>query len=226
MEELNYQEVVEKIKARFPQGTVKHREDNGRAYIPNQVYTDRVEQATGSRWDREIRDVEINIPHGYVKVIARVTIGPHYRDGVGFAEISDSKLVTNKVDQATNEAIREALDTWEIGWSDLAPYYQKEKDWGSNPALRHLLDSPPPPAGTDPGFQPNAKLERYCIFAKCGVQLTQAEWDILGRVPNLNRDKMTYCYKHLPDHLKRRLPDGVRTKFEQVREETANQSTE
>jgi len=217
MEELNYQEVVEKIKARFPEGTVRKREDNGRAYIPNQVYTDRVEEATGSRWDREIRDVEINIPQGYIKVIARVAIGPHFRDGVGFSEVLDGKQLTNKVDQATNEAIREALDTWEIGWRDLAPYYQNEKDWGSNPALRHLLDSSPPPEGTDPGYQPNAKVDRICIFSKCGTQLTQAEWEILGKVPNLNRDKMTYCYEHLPAHLKRRLPDNVRSKFEAER---------
>lgn len=214
MEELNYQEAVEKIKARFPQGTVKLRGDNGRAYIPNQVYTDRVEDATGSRWNREICDVEINIPHGFVKVIARVTIGPHYRDGVGFADFNDKKEVANKVDQATNEAIREALDTWEIGWRDLAPYYQGEKDWGSNPALRHLLDSPAPPAGPDPGHQLNARVEHHCIFSKCGAQLTREEWDILGQVPNLNREKMTYCYEHLPNHYKRKLPDAIRSKFE------------
>ncbi|MBB3113374.1 hypothetical protein FHS18_005486 [Paenibacillus phyllosphaerae] len=212
MEELNYKEVMEKIKARFPQGTVKKREDNGRAYIPNQAYTDRVEQATGSRWNLEIREVEINIPHGYVKVVARVTIGAYFRDGIGFAEIVDGKHVTNKVDQATNEAIREALDTWEMGWRDLAPHYQAEKDWGSNPALRHLLDAPPPESSAASSSQPNAKLERYCI--KCGAHLTYAEWDILGHIHNLNRHKMTYCYDHLPEHMKRKLPEDVRTKFE------------
>lgn len=217
MDELNYQEVIQRIKERFPQGTVKQRGDNGRAYIQNQVYTDRLEEATNSRWDREIRDVEINIPHGYVKVIARVTIGPHYRDGVGFADINDKKEIANKVDQATNEAIREAIDTWEIGWRDLAPYYQSEKDWGSNPALRHLLDSPPPPASTDPGYQPNVWVEHYCIFSKCGVPLTREEWDVLGQVPNLNREKMIYCYDHLPNHYKRKLPVSVRTKIEMAR---------
>ncbi|MGU3473215.1 hypothetical protein ACLBWT_18970 [Paenibacillus sp. D51F] len=215
MEELNYQEVIDRIKARFPQGTVKQREDTGRAYIPNQVYTDRVEDATNSRWNREIRDVEINVPHGYVKVICRVTIGPHYRDGIGFAEITEAKHVANKVDLATNEAFREALDTWEIGWRDLAPFYQKEKDWASNPALRHLLDSPPPVPDVTLGHQPNTRVERSCI--KCGNSLTHAEWDILGVVPNLNREKMTYCYNHLPDHLKRKLPDGARLKFDESR---------
>lgn len=217
MEEMDYREVIERIKAPFPKGTVRQREDSQRAYIPNQVYNDRVEQATGSRWDREIREVEINIPHGYVKVIARVTIGPHYRDGVGFAEIpsSDKRTsIANKVDQATNEAIREALDTWEIGWKDLAPYYQKEKDWGSNPALKHLLHASPPAEAPDPRIQPSAKINRTCIFTNCGAQLTQKEWELLGKVPNLNREKMTYCYEHLPSHYKRKLPENVRAQFE------------
>lgn len=217
MEELNYQEVIERIKARFPNGTVKTREDNGRAYIPNQVYTDRVERETGSRWDREIRDVEINIPHGYVKVIARVTIGPHYRDGVGFAEITTEangkpKQLSNKVDLALNEAVREALDTWQIGWRNLAVYNQN--DWGGNAALRHLLDSAPPDNMNDPDKQPNAKMERFCIFADCGVQLSREEWALLGKVPNLNREKLTYCYKHLPAHMKRKLPQNIRDRFE------------
>ncbi|MEK4105562.1 hypothetical protein NST28_15900 [Paenibacillus sp. FSL R10-2791] len=120
-----------------------------------------------------------------------MTIGPHYRDGIGFAEITDSKHGSNKVDQATNEAIREAFDAWEMGWRDLAPYYQKEKDWGSNPALRHLLDSQPLAVGAHSGHQPNTKVERFCIFSKCGAHLTQAQWDILSRVSNLNREKMT-----------------------------------
>lgn len=209
----DYHEVVRRIKERFPEGTVRRRGDNGRAYIPNQVYTDRVENATGSQWDREIREVEINIPHGYVKVVARVTIGIHYRDGVGFSTISNGDQVSNKVDQATNEAIREALDTWQIGWRDLAPFYQEEKDWGSNPALAYLLKSQPP-AGVDPSKQNNMKIERYCIFSNCGKQLTSAEWELLGSVPKLNRDKLTYCYDHLPDHMKRKLPSDLRAKFE------------
>jgi hypothetical protein len=217
MEELNYQEAITKIKERFQQGTVQFRQDNNRAYIPNQVYTDRVERATDSRWDRELRDVEINIPHGYVKVIARVTIGPHYRDGVGFAEIDKqadgtAKTLANKVDHALNEAVREALDTWEIGWRDLAAFYKK--DWGGNPALQHLLESAPPEGGYDPSVQPNAMVDHFCIFANCGARLSRDEWDLLCQVPNLNLEKMVYCYKHLPAHLKRRLPEDVRKSFE------------
>ncbi|MDF2723532.1 MAG: hypothetical protein K0Q59_3207 [Paenibacillus sp.] len=219
MDELNYEETIARIKARFPNGTVKTREDNGRAYIPNQVYTDRVERETGSRWDREIKEVEINIPHGYVKVIARVTIGPHYRDGVGFAEISvepngKAKQLANKVDLALNEAVREALDTWQIGWRNLAAYHQQ--DWGGNPALAHLLETAPHDqlyAGSKP---PSTSVERFCIFADCGAKLSREEWALLGKVPNLNRDKLTYCYKHLPAHMKRKLPEELRSRFDTV----------
>ncbi len=216
MEELNYQEIIERIKARFPAGTVQQRQDNGRAYIPNQVYTDRVERETGSRWDREIRDVEINVPHGYVKVIARVTIGPHYRDGIGFAEIASEggkpKQLANKVDQAMNEAVREALDSWQIGWRDLATF--NRNDWGGNPALRHLLHSDSAPLErNDPGLQPNVVVDHCCIFTNCGVQLSRAEWELLGKIPNLNRSKMIFCYKHIPDHYKRKLSPEDREPF-------------
>ncbi|SFJ54372.1 hypothetical protein SAMN02799624_04928 [Paenibacillus sp. UNC496MF] len=215
MEELNYQDVIERIKARFPQGTVRQREDNGRAYIPNQIYTDRVESATGSRWDREIRDVEVNIPHRFVKVIARVTIGPHHRDGIGFSEIHADgsgkvKQLSTAVDQAANEAVRDALDTWQIGWRDLAPY--NSKDWGGNPALGHLLHGEPP-GEIDFTKQPAAVIERKCVFANCGRKLTRDEWELLGHIPNLSRERMTYCFEHIPNHYKRKIPSEIQEAF-------------
>jgi hypothetical protein len=221
MEELNYQEVIERLKMRFPDGTVKKRADNERAYIPNQVYTDRVERETGSQWSREIRAVEINVPHGYVKVIARVIIGAHFRDGIGFAEFAAEPAVgkvklSNKVDQATNEAIREALDTWQMGWRDLAQHNMS--DWGGNPALKHLLISDPSEhSNASVHIHTNVKVDRFCIFTKCGVELTNKEWSLLGEVPGLNREKMTYCYDHLPSHMKKKLSESVRTNFEASR---------
>ena len=221
MEEFDYKEAIERIKAAFPPGTVQKRGDNGRAYIPNQVYTDRIEEATGSRWNREIRDVEINIPHGFVKVVARVTIGEHYRDGIGFSEIETDaggkgKSVSNKVDQAYAEAVREALDTWQIGWKNLAPYYQEEKDWARNPALHHLLHSQAPgEAGSKSGMQSRAVVEHYCIFAKCGKQLSRDEWDFLSLIPALNREKMKFCFEHVPNHLKKKASADVLKSYEE-----------
>ncbi|RAP78444.1 hypothetical protein [Paenibacillus montanisoli] len=210
MNEFNYQEVIARIKERFPAGTVKQREDIGRAYIPNQVYNDRVEVATQSQWNQEFREVEINVPHRYVKVVARITIGPHFRDGIGFCEINidesgKAKRLATAVDQAKAEAVREALDTWEIGWQDLAPYYQDAKDWGSNPALRHLLKTAPP-ALHDTNTQSASMVDRKCIFSNCGVKLSRDEWELLGYIPNLDRTRMTYCYSHIPKHIKKKIP--------------------
>lgn len=216
-----YEEIVTELKQRFPEGTVKFREDTGRPYIPNQVYTDRVEQATASQWDREIKDIDINVQNRYVKAIVRIHIQPHYRDGYGFAIIKgdptkDPHHISNAVDQAVNDAMREALDSYEMGWKDLAPYKQDQKDWASNPALKHLLVSEPPhEAGAGSTMvQPFSKIHHKCIFGNCGEQLTQAEWDLLGKVPNLNRDKMIYCFNHLPSHMKRRLPEDILKSFE------------
>lgn len=219
MEPFDYSKAIERIKAPFPSGTVQKRGDNGRAYIPNQVYTDRVEAATGSRWSREIRDVDINIPHGYVKVVVRISIGEIFRDGIGFAEIDSDgngrgKGVSNKIDQALAEAVREALDTWQIGWKDLAPYYQDQKDWGKNPALRHLLQSGPP--SELQAVQPRAAVEHRCIFLNCGKQLTADEWAFLGEIPSLNKNKMKYCFEHIPKHLKKRAPEEVLQRYEKM----------
>lgn len=210
MDELNYEEAIARIKERFPEGTVKQRGDNGRAYIPNQVYNDRVEEATKSRWDLSFPEVDVNVRDRYVKVVARVTIGQHTREGIGFYEVSVDgsgipKQLSNAVDQAKAEAIREALDTWEIGWQDLAPYYQGEKDWGSNPALKHLLHSASP-SNPDHSSAPSEMIERKCIFTNCGAKLTRNEWELLGSIPNLDRSRMTYCFAHIPNHMKKKVP--------------------
>ncbi|MEB9895442.1 hypothetical protein P4K96_18325 [Bacillus cereus] len=216
----DYQEVVMNLKRQFPKGTVQFREDNGRPYIPNQVYTDRVESATNSQWDKEIKELDINVPHRYVKSIVRITIGPHFRDGYGLAVIkgdpeNNQKAIVNAVDQAVNVAVLEALDTFQMGWKDLAPYKQHAKDWGSNPALKHLLEDSVTSDTHSASFpiQSFSKCHHRCIF--CGRNLTEGEWDLLGQIPNLNRNKMIYCFDHLPNHLKRKLREEVLSDFEE-----------
>lgn len=214
--ELNYKEVVEELKRRFPEGTVIIRKDNQQPYIPNQVYTDRLETATGSQWNFEIRELEINAPCKYVKAIVRVSIGSYFRDGYGFSPIDGDPenqpwKITSSVDLATNEAFLTALDTYEMGWKDLAPY--KLRDWGGNPALKHLLEGNPPSEQVDSSIQSYARLSHQCV--KCGMNLSEAEWELLGGIPNLNRDKMKYCFQDLPNHLKRRLPDNILKEFEE-----------
>ncbi|MDN8593162.1 hypothetical protein Q0V21_31015 [Paenibacillus sp. 11B] len=212
--ERDYKQIVTELKRTFANGTVQFRSDNNRPYIPNQVYTDRVESATESRWNLEIKELEINVPHRYVKSIVKIEIDVYSRDGYGFAVIpgdpaTEPKNITTAVDQAVNEAYLTALDTYQMGWRDLAPY--KKNDWAGNPALQHLLEH------MNPGNQAKIvhskeAINRTCLV--CNKVLTADEWELLSQVPNLNREKMTYCFEHIPDHLKRKINKDTLRKFE------------
>lgn len=211
---MEYSEMISALKRQFPSGTVQFREDNHRPYIPNQVYTDRVESATGSQWDLEIKDLDINIPYKYVKAIVRIQIGPHFRDGYGLSIIQGEpseqpNRLKIAIDSAVNSAFVEALDKYQVGWIDLAPY--KTKDWASNPALQHLLAQGAPVAGVP--VQSQEQTVHQCLI--CKRPLSSLDWDFLGKVPNLNRSKMTYCFKDLPDHLKRRVDNKTVQEYEQ-----------
>lgn len=212
--ERDYKDIVVELKRIFPKDTVKFRSDNHRPYIPNQVYTDRVESATESRWNLEIKELEINVPHRYVKAIVQVQIDVYFRDGYGFAVIPGDPLtepsnINTAVDKAVNEAFLTALDSYQMGWRDLAPY--KTKDWAGNPALKHLLEQTET-SGPTALSQSRAKVNRLCLV--CNKVLTEEEWDLLGQVPNLNRGKMTYCFDHLPNHLKRKIDKETLQQFE------------
>ncbi|WP_150274058.1 hypothetical protein [Paenibacillus tepidiphilus] len=210
----NYHEIVAALKAKFPQGTVQQRSDNYRPYIPNQVYTDRLEQATNSEWSKEIKELEINTEYRYVKAILSIQIGSFSRDGCGVAIINgdpaaNPEQIVEAVNKAVNLAFKDVVDSYEMGWKDLAPY--KQKDWGGNPALRHLLVE-------DPGegskvLQPYELTTHKCV--KCQKQLMSAEWDLLGQIPNLNRQTLTYCFRDIPNHEKRKLSPAAISEFEE-----------
>lgn len=221
MSDFNYVEIVQRLKESFPHGTVKFRSDSNAAYIPNQVYTDRLETVTQGRWDKSIKDVEINVEQKYVKVIVTITIGEHHRDGFGFSYIDmdgqGRPRIGNALDQAAASAFIEALDSWQMGWKDLAPHYKN--DWGGNPSLKHLVESgPPADRSSGQPVQTRAKIERNCIYTQCGKQLTEDEWELLKAVPNLNRDKMVYCFEHLPSHMKRKIPEREMEAFMRKRD--------
>lgn len=216
----NYQEIIASLKQRFPEGTVKHRKDKKGVYIPNQVYTDRLETATKSEWDKEIKELDICVPHRYVKAIVQIRIGEHVRDGYGLSIMNGDpsempNLIRSAVDQAVNEAFIDAIDSYEMGWKDLAPY--KLEDWAGNPALAHLLHSGPPSSAEDGAapMQSFAVSNHRCL--KCKENLSNAEWELLGKIPNLNRESMVYCFEDIPAHLKRKLPEQVLIDFEKKR---------
>ncbi|MFB5269301.1 hypothetical protein ACE41H_21300 [Paenibacillus enshidis] len=204
---MDYSDIVKQLKANFPHGTVQFNHA-ARPYIPNQVYTNRMETVTDSSWSFEIRELDINPAAGYIKAIVRVQIGSIYRDGYGVEGLKINsegipEKVSTKADQVINAAYINALDTWEMGWKDLAPH--KKEDWGGNPALAHLLNHVPPEQ-SDASFEGNKKIDRKCLV--CNQYLTAIEWELLGHIPSLNREVMIYCFTHLPNHLSRRLdPD-------------------
>lgn len=211
---MDYSEIVKKLKEKFPTGTVQFNHAN-RPYIPNQVYTHRMESVTSSSWSFEIRELDINPTAGYIKAIVRVQIGSFYRDGYGVESLVTNtegipERVSTKADQVINAAYINALDTWEMGWQDLAPH--KKEDWGGNPALAHLLDHIPPEKSGEP-LAIYEKIERNCL--KCGKQLTTIEWELLGQIPSLNRETMVYCFSHIPDHLSRRLDPDEYNRYKQ-----------
>ncbi|NHN33170.1 hypothetical protein [Paenibacillus agricola] len=213
--DLDYEKIVNELKMAFPPGTVQF-QGGGMAYIPNQVYTDRIEQATSSRWNLELRDTDINLSGHYVKAVVRVHIGHYFRDGFGLQKLEAGKALledqlSSALDLAVNRAFIHAVDKWQMGWRDLAPY--RKNDWGNNPALKHLINNEP--GSKDPDqktLQPALREAHHCII--CQNELSSEEWGALGQITKLNRQKMTYCYPHIPDHYKRQLPEKVRKMFE------------
>lgn len=202
----NYIEITRKLKEAFPPGTVQFTGSN-RAYIPNQVYTDRLETATQSQWSRYIKELDINVSHKYVKSIVTVSLGDYHREGYGVAIMKGNPAenpseIQTAVDQAVNSAFVEALDSFQMGWMDLAPYKKSDKEWGSNPGLAHLMKQSH--SGSEPS-SPRAQSTHICL--KCHTPLKKAEWDLLEHVPKLNRMKMVYCFKDIPDHYKRTIPE-------------------
>lgn len=213
----NYDEIMQQLKAPFPNGTVQFTKSK-RPYIPNQVYTDRLETVTRSQWTKIIKDLDISIEHRYVKAIVSVCIGEHSRDGYGMSIINGNPTdspaeIPNAVDQAINSAFIEALDSYQMGWRNLAPFKMSEKEWGSNPALSHLLATGSPEQSSMSA--PNAAGTHICI--KCSAPLKHAEWELLKHVPKLNLAKMVYCYNDLPSHYKRTIPeDKLQTYLDQI----------
>src|SRR4051812_6291358 len=109
-----YADILKELKAPFPKGTVQRNR-----YIPHQVYVDRLETAAESQWNKEVRELEIRPDLGFVKVVVRVTILDHHREGVGFETIekdTGGQLRTeNAVDLAVARAFVSAVDDWQVG---------------------------------------------------------------------------------------------------------------
>ncbi|MDP5276151.1 hypothetical protein [Chengkuizengella axinellae] len=182
-EEKQYTEIMEEIKSSFPKGTVQRRSDNNRRYIPIQVYEHRMETATNSQWSKEVIELEINSEMKFVKCIIRVYVGGYFRDGIGLSPITQS--VSNSVDLASTEALRNAFDSFEMGWKDLHQF----TDWGKNPGINISINKL---SNNTDSFESN-KI-RKC--KKCKKKLSEEDIEMVDDIPKLNID---YCIEHIPD---------------------------
>lgn len=194
-----YDEIVRQLKDAFPKGTVKHRR-----FIPNQVYVDRLESAAESRWDKEIRQLEVRPDLGYVKAIVRVVIGEHHREGAGFETIpagASGDALKTAVDKALALAFVSAVDDWQVGWIDLCT--EGNRDWADNPGITLLQNSigsskQNPSAARTPAAAKTSP--RVCVT--CKNVLTESDKALLQKIPEQNID---YCNNCLPDHRRRKI---------------------
>ncbi|WP_031463726.1 hypothetical protein [Paenibacillus polymyxa] len=204
---MDYEAVILQLKERFPPDTVVK---SNRGFIPNQVYTDRLEAATGGRWSLEVRELDINPAAGYIKAIVRVYIGDYFRDGYGIADLTgkDELKIANATDLVINQGFVNAVDSWQMGWKDLASY----REWAKNPALAYLQEEDiPPVSGVQNVSQSRAIVDKSCT--RCGKRLSQNEVDLLKAIPDFNHSKLSYCFEHLPDHFKRRVDPFILQRY-------------
>ncbi|SDP29689.1 hypothetical protein SAMN04487897_1693 [Paenibacillus sp. yr247] len=192
-----YAEIIKQLKDTFPKGTVK----NAR-FIPNQVYVDRLEVAAESRWDKEIRQLDVRPDLGYVKAIVRVIIGEHYREGAGFESLPagcSGDVLKTAVDKALASAFVSAVDEWQVGWIDLCT--ESKRDWADNPGITLLQNNPSKQKQSlSRASSVSEMIPRVCVTCKNG--LTEVDKSMLKKIPGQNID---YCNKCLPEHRRRKI---------------------
>ncbi len=107
-----------------------------------------------------------------------------------------------------NQGFVNAVDSWQMGWKDLASY----REWAKNPALAHLKEEDiPPVSGVQNVSHSRAIVDKSCT--RCGKRLSQNEVDLLKAIPDFNHSKLSYCFEHLPDHFKRRIDPFILQRY-------------
>jgi len=189
-----YNEIIEKLTAQFPEGSIEFKNNNNSAFIPTQVYQTRLEEAAGPFWSWSIKSIDLvsvdNIEK--IRVIGTLKILIAERDGIGFAEIQRYRDTNKLVDvkyptlAASSEALRDACNNFRMGWKDLAPY----REWAKNPGVKLNEHS-----STSKGR--TRALE--CVV--CNQVLTEEDIQYLAQYPHV---KIPFCKIHLPGHMKKK----------------------
>lgn len=176
---LSYDSIKEKIQAPFPPGTVQVKDNNKKAYIPAQVYWNRLDEVAGPMVNWSIKSV--NIAESHVIVIGTLHIAEVSRDGIGYNSFKEEHLIKAAISSAESEAFRNACDKYKMGWIDLAPY----RTWSDNPGIN--IENKTPNIQSD--------SERKCV--KCR-KILDREDNFFLELHNIRQD---YCSEHVPPYL-------------------------
>ncbi|MGV2885995.1 hypothetical protein [Paenibacillus taichungensis] len=198
-----YDEIIFKLTAPFPSGTVEFKNPTNKAsaYIPSHPFQYRIRTEAGPYWSWRIT-TEKPIYHeetDEIEVRGVLTILHASAEGQGFATLDrypDTKKIKfykESVRAAASDALRDAADFFGIGWRDLAPY----REWAKNPGAGLVEASG---SGVSKASQlPGKKIEvKHC--KKCGAVLTQEDLDYLKLVRWTNQ----VCQNDVPEHQKKK----------------------
>ena len=192
-----YREIAEELQALFPAGTLQTGDGKNHVHIPAQVYIKRLEDVAAGDWSWRLTGEPIYKETDQVMtVMGELKILNTTRTGIGFSFYSraEGRSITaykNAVNAAESDAIRNACDKFLMGWKDLAPY----REWAKNPGV---------------GLQEASKgtvsiSDKVCT--RCQKPLSTEEQLFL----DLNSIRISYCFEHIPKHLKKKTEGGNRT---------------
>ncbi|WP_240416523.1 hypothetical protein [Paenibacillus periandrae] len=190
-----YASIMKKIKEPFPEGTViKKNASDKSAYIPVHTYVKKLNDSAGGYYTWRITTDKpiIHAEQGLLEMRGLLTILNTSNEGQGFQLITFKKgsQVINNFDEtikaATRRALVNAMDMFEAGWVDLAPY----REWAKSPGLG-LIDNKSE-EDDDSANNPD------CV--SCGCKLTNQEVAIIKGVWNVY-----YCSAHIPNFVKKKM---------------------
>lgn len=199
-----YDEIMQRLTAPFPAGTVEFKSNNkASAYIPSHSFQYRIRTQAGPYWSWRITTQKpiFHEETDEIEVRGVLTILNASSEGQGFAKLerhSDSKKIKfykESIRAATSDSLRDAADFFGIGHRDLAPY----REWANNPGSG-LID---PDKIKPTQNMTTERIETFEVFhcLKCEAVLSHEDLEYLKLVRWNNK----VCQVHVPDHQKKKF---------------------
>lgn len=191
-----YSKIMGKLKEPFPQGTVTLKNHNEKsAYIPVQAYIKKLNDAAGGfySWQITSQRPTIHREEGLLEMRGALTILNTTNEGVGFQSfryIKNTEKVANLdevIRGAVHRALVNALNMFEAGWLDLAPY----RKWGDIPGV----------GSENEANSSNNNLNENPRCKTCDIHLSNEEVNLI-RLANWN---IFYCSTHVPDFVRKKI---------------------